>query len=149
MNDLDTTSLNSIVQVIQTALTPAFLLTAIASLLGVFTARLARISDQVRTVAVESSENIANQRLRSLRRRSRLLDVAVILAAFAGACISGTVLVLFLGVLRAKATVAPLVFLFGISIIYTIGALTAFLVEVLLASNHIRAEVALKVQQSE
>lgn len=48
MLDFDTTGLDSIVRVIQSSLTSIFLLTAVANLLGVFTTRLARISDQVR-----------------------------------------------------------------------------------------------------
>lgn len=149
MNELDTTSLTSLVQIIQSALTPAFLLTAIANLLNVFTTRLGRISDQVKIVESEVGDSTTNARLHSLRRRTRLLDIAVILGALAGACIASTVLVLFLGVLRSRAIVAPLFVLFGVSILCTIGALTAFLFEMLLASNHIRAEVDRKVAESE
>lgn len=150
MNELDTTSLDAIVRVIQSSLTPAFLLTAVASLLNVFTTRLARISDQVKVLADQTRDDVATMhRLGSLRRRSLLLDLAVILGAFAGACTCGTVLALFLGLLLAKATVAPLFFLFGIAVICTIGALTAFLFEVLLASRHIRAEVARQVNEVE
>ena len=150
MNELDTTSLADIIRVIQSSLTPIFLLTAVASLLGVFTTRLARISDQVRALSEcktddKHEDQLMKRRLAFLRRRSHALDVAVILGAIAGACTCATVLALFLGLLRAQATVSLLFFLFGFAIICTIGALSAFLVEVLLASRGIRADVDMRV----
>ena len=155
MFDFDPNSLDAIVRVIQSSLTPIFLLTAIASLLGVFNTRLARISDQVKTlservVTAESdgeARRTVERRLSHLRRRSHMLDAAVILGAMAGACTCGTVLALFLGLLRAKATVSLLFFLFGIAVLCTIGALAAFLTEVLWASRGVRADVDRHVNQ--
>ena len=154
MLELDTTSLDSIVKVIQSSLTPIFLLTAVASLLSVFTTRLARISDQVKALTdLETRDEIHDvtikSRLAYLRRRSHALDVAVILAALAGACTCGTVLALFLGLLRAKATVTLLFLLFGCAVLCTIGALTAFLFEVLIASRGIRARVEQRVERKD
>ena len=154
MNELDATALDSIVHVIQLSLSPIFLLTAVASLLGVFTTRLARISDQVKTLSdakvEDAAQNLAVQhRLTYLKRRSHALDLAVVLGAISGACTCGTVLALFLGILRAKATVGLLFFLFGFAILCTIGALSAFLTEVLLASRGIRAEVEQRVERTE
>ena len=152
MLDFGATPLDSIVHVIQSSLTPIFLLTAVASLLGVFTTRLARISDQVKALAEmtaedEAKDRLIDRRLAFLRKRSHALDVAVILGAFAGACTCGTVLALFLGLLRAKATVSILFVLFGIAILCTIGSLSAFLTEVLLASRGIRADVEARVKR--
>ncbi len=147
MLDLNATSIDAIVRVIQSSLTPIFLLTAIASLLGVFNTRLARISDQVKTLAERAgtvdaeAKATVERRLSYLRRRSHMLDAAVILGAMSGACTCGTVLALFLGLLRARATVGLLFFLFGIAILCTIGALAAFLTEVLWASRGVRADV--------
>jgi fluoride ion exporter CrcB/FEX len=146
MLELDATSLDSIVRVIQVSLTPIFLLTAVASLLNVFTARLARISDQVHTLtdlAANAEQGALIQtRLSYLRRRSHILDIAVALGALAGATTCATALSLFLGLLRSKATVSFLFVLFGSALLCTIGALAAFLFEVLLASRGIRADVA-------
>lgn len=86
--------------------------------------------------------NLSSRRLVHLRRRSHALDLAVILGSLAGACTCGTVLALFLGLLRTKTTVSLLFVLFGVAILCTIGALGAFLTEVLLASRGIRADVA-------
>ena len=147
MHDLQDTGLDSVIHVIQTSLTPIFLLTAVAGLLGVFTTRLARISDQVEklgeTEASSRAEEAAlRRRLAHLRCRSHTLDVAVILGALAGSSTCGTVLALFLGSLRARTTATILFVLFGLSICFTIGALGAFLTEMLLAGRGIRAEAA-------
>ena len=147
MNDLRDADLDAVIHVIQSSLTPIFLLTAIAGLLGVFTNRHARISDQVdKFGAIEgqsrSGDVAAARRLANLRRRSHLLDIAVILGALAGACTCATVLTLFLGALRAKATAAILFAIFGLAICFTIGALSAFLAEMLLAGRGLRAEAS-------
>ncbi len=146
MLELDATSLDSIVRVIQASLTPIFLLTAVASLLNVFTTRLARISDQVHALTdlavVAKDGELVKQRLAFLRRRTHVLDVAVVLGALAGASTCATALSLFLGLLRSKALVSFLFVLFGLALLCTIGALTAFLIEVLMASRGIRAAVA-------
>jgi predicted membrane protein len=146
MFDFQATDLDMVIHVIQESLTPIFLLTAVAGLLGVFTTRLARISDQVMALSTTGPMTAAEEarvarRLRHLKHRSHALDLAVILGALAGACTCGTVLTLFLGALRAKATGLILFTLFGLAICCTIGALTAFLAEMLLASRGIRAEV--------
>jgi hypothetical protein len=146
--DFAVTGLQDVIHVIQTALTPIFLLSAIAGLLGVFTSRLARISDQVtdlrsQATTLADDDPVVLIRLRHLRRRSHALDVAVFLAAVAGACTCGTVLTLFLGALKAAVTGQLLFWLFGSAILCTIGALTAFLSEMLFAGQGLRAEVML------
>ena len=146
MIELQGTDLDTVIHVIQTALTPIFLLTAVAGLLGVFTTRLARISDQVDSLAsadprTADDELFVRRRLTHLRRRSHALDIAVILGTLAGACTCGTALTLFLGALRSSATGAILFLLFGLALLFTIGALTAFLTEMLLAGKGIRATV--------
>ena len=66
--------------VIQTALTPVFLLAGLATLLNVFSTRLARVADRAEFIikAIESAnpEAIANyeRELSLLRRRSIALD---------------------------------------------------------------------------
>lgn len=152
MFELESNSVESIVRVIQSSLTPVFLLTAVASLLGVFTTRLARISDQVTALAKltsvgEAQDAAMMRRLAFLHRRTQALDLAVILGALAGACTCGTVLALFLGLIRAKATASILLVLFATAVLCTIGALSAFLTEVLLASRGIRVDVARHVNQ--
>ena len=154
MIETGSSNLDSVVHVIQLSLTPIFLLTAMASLLSVFTTRLARVSDQVKALADKCGggakpDATILRRLAYLKRRSLLLDGAVILGAVSGAFTCATVLTLFLGILRAAATQTILFTLFGLAILCTIGALGAFLFEVLLASRGIRETVDANVQRVE
>ena len=153
MLDTGSSNLDSVVHVIQLSLTPIFLLTAMASLLGVFTTRLARVSDQVKALidkcGGDKPDTSVLRRLDYLKRRSLLLDGAVILGAVSGAFTCVTVLTLFLGILRASETQTILFTMFGMAILCIIGALGAFLFEVLLASRGIRETVDANVRRVE
>lgn len=151
--EFDPNGVDSLVHVIQSSLTPIFLLSAVATLLNVFTTRLARISDQVHALSEQArqgcDERFVQLRLGFLKRRTHLLDIAVALAALAGAATCATALSLFLGLLRSKATTSLLFVLFGLALCCTIGALAAFLTEVLLSSRGIRADVARQTRDLE
>lgn len=131
-------SLETAAHVVQLALTPVFLLSGIAALLNVFAARLGRVADQADALAQASATEVRDVRLAVLRWRARALDVAVVLAAVAGACTCGAVLVLFLGEMKRSAAANLLFLLFGGAIILTLGALVAFVTEMLLAGNGVR-----------
>jgi hypothetical protein len=129
--------------VVQLALTPVFLLSGIAALLNVFAARLGRVADQAATLAGQPRETPGREdRLGVLQWRSRALDWAVLLAAVAGVLTCGTVLVLFLGVVLDKGAAGLLFLLFGAAIVFTMGALIAFVAEMLLAARGVRQSVA-------
>ena len=141
-------SLENTVHVVQLALTPVFLLSGIATLLNVFGARLARVSDQAEKVsglltgASLEERHRLGRRLDRLHVRSLALDAAVVLAALGGVAICGAVLTLFVGALR-DATVASLLFgLFGAAILCTLCALVAFGFEMMLASRTVRDRIA-------
>lgn len=140
-----TSSLDLVAHVIQLALTPVFLLSGIATLMNVFSTRLARVADLItRATAGGEGDEIAaiKAQLSHLRRRSLALDVAVVLAAIAGALTCASVLTLFVGALK-DATVASVLFTtFGLAVICTIGAIGAFAAEMLMAGNAMRASVA-------
>src|SRR5216684_1996107 len=150
MFGVDTTgsALDTVAHIIQVALTPVFLLSGIATLLNVFSTRLARVADRVEAVskAVEGADadeaNALSAQLAYLHRRSLALDVAVVLGAVGGAATCAAVLALFVGALR-DATVATMLFsLFGLAVVCALGAIGAFTVEMLMASIGIRTEVA-------
>jgi hypothetical protein len=131
---------NSAAHVVQLALTPIFLLTGLASLLNVFTTRLGRIADQV-----DKLENDSSRRPRQfarLRLRSRALDVAVLLAAIAGALTCCAALTLFVGELRSGAAGYVLFLLFGAALLCAVGALAAFSFEMVLAGRTVRDRVS-------
>lgn len=125
--------------VVQLALTPAFLLTGIASLLNVFTQRLARISDQASRLALEPKQK--PRQLARLRLRSRALDVAVLLTAIAGALTCCAALTLFLHALRSGGGGTVLFSLFGGALVSAVAALAAFSFEMVLAGRAVREMV--------
>src|SRR6202050_171020 len=136
-------SVDSVAHVIQVALTPVFLLSGVASLLGVLSTRLGRVADRVDSLAerLEAAEPLQRSRLEVrltyLQRRSHVLDAAVIMATLGGIATSSAGLLLFVGTLRDQAGISLFV-AFGFALLFTIGALLAFLVEMLLASRGIR-----------
>jgi hypothetical protein len=132
--------LDSAAHIVQLALTPVFLLSGVAALLNVFATRLGRISDQVDKLVADPGDKPPEVRakLHYLRIRSWLLDGAVVLAALAGAFTCAAALVLFLGAVRDASAGAALFILFGGAIVLATCALTAFVLEVLLAGSGVR-----------
>lgn len=134
-------TLDAAAHVVQLALTPVFFLSGIAALLNVFASRLGRVADQTDALARAGQDAARDARLRLLRLRSRALDVAVVLAALAGAFTCSAVLVLFLGELRGKGAANLLYMFFGGGIVLTMGALLAFVIEMLMAATGVRLTV--------
>ena len=136
------------------ALTPVFLLSGVASLLSVLSTRLARVADRVDALAEKIEIAGAEERLRLtrrltfLRRRSHILDAAVMMGTLAGVATSVAALLLFVGTLRDRAGIS-LFFAFGLALLVTIGALTAFLGEMLMASRGIRDQAAGAAEEGE
>jgi Protein of unknown function (DUF2721) len=144
---MDQPSLDNIIRVIQIALTPIFLLAAIATLLNVFSTRLGRVADRVdlmsarlETATPEAAGHIAFQ-LSYLRKRSLVLDAAVVLGTIGGAATCAAALALFVGTLRDLTATSVLFALFGLALVCTIAALVMFLVEMLMAGKGLRAQV--------
>lgn len=134
-------NLEAAAHVVQLALTPVFLLSATATLLNVFATRLARVADRVDQISQEADDPVRYGLLAALRRRSRVLDSAVVLSALSGGLTCATVLVLFLGELRGTAAAKWLYLSFGGAIVLTILALGAFVIEMLLAARIVRLTV--------
>ena len=141
MLGLDT--VESVAHVIQVALTPVFLLSGIASLLSVLATRLARVADRVDALAdqLEADGPVDRRKLQRklayLRRRSHVLDAAVMMGTLGGVATSCAALLLFVGSLRDQPGVSLFV-AFGLALLFTMGALVAFLIEMLLASRGLR-----------
>jgi hypothetical protein len=137
---------NQLAGIVQVALTPVFFLSAIGVFLSVFSTRLGRVADHVDRLVDElrsadaSRSAFLNEQLHYLRRRSRILDFAVVLATIAGIAICFAAFALFLGALREKAAAPLLYFLFSAGLICTVGALGLFLIEMLIASRGLRLE---------
>ena len=119
MFGIDNTALDTIAHIIQVALTPVFLLSGIATLLNVFSTRLARVADRVETVtkaledADEAERSALSAQLKALHRRSVALDLAVLLGAVGGAATCGAVLAMFVGALHEETIASVLLGFFG------------------------------------
>ena len=132
-------TLDTAAHVVQLALTPIFLLTGVAQLLNVFTARLGRIADRAYRLAHEPSAGHAE--LQRLTLRSRLLDAAVISAGLSGALTCCAALIMFLGALRNTGAASLLFACFGGALACAIAALSAFAVETVVSGRSIRDKV--------
>ncbi len=142
----DTTGqVETVAHVIQIALTPVFLFSGVATLLNVLSTRLARVADRVDAIAArlevadERDRRNVERRLAFLQRRSKALDIAVILAGLGGMSTLLAAGLLFVDGLRERAGVA-LFIAFGAALLLTIGALAGYLYEMMLASIGIRHE---------
>lgn len=133
---MNTPPVDNAAHVVQLALTPIFLLSGLAALLNVFSTRLGRISDQVDKLAYDPGKR--PRQLALLRLRSRFLDVAVLLAAFAGALTCAAALALFVGEIKSGSAGRLLFGLFGGALVCAIAALAAFSVEMVLAGRGVR-----------
>lgn len=141
------TPLDDVAHVIQTALTPAFLLAALPGLLGVFASpldgvasRVEQLSRQMRTD--EQAHRYCARELTRLHHRSKLLDAAVMLGAVGGGLSCLAALLLFIGGFgRSVVAFNVLLAAFGLALIMTIGSIAAFVGETVLA---IRAEISVR-----
>jgi len=154
-SDVVSAALGSVVHIIQVSLTPVFLLSGVATLLNVFSTRLARVADQVDTAAKQmetadaETAALLSLRLTHLHRRSLALDAAVALGAMAGASTCATVLALFVGESIGVGIAAMLLVTFGLAIACTLAAIAAYATEMLMASKRVRAEVIAGRQMAE
>ena len=143
---LEQYGLNEAAHLIQVALTPVFLLSGIAALLNVFAGRLARVADQlaVLTAAIQKDAASAeqNEQLQLLRRRSLILDVAVVLATGGTAATCLAIMALFLFALSNKAIASVLLLFFGLAVLCTLGSVLAFGAEMVLSNRAMRRRIA-------
>jgi hypothetical protein len=138
----------AIAHIIQVALAPVFLLSGIATLLNVFSSRLARVADRVYQLsgveqcANESKSAIPASELTRLHRRSVALDCAVVLGACGAVATCASVATLFIGAL-SNATIASILFItFGFALLFTLFSIACFVAEMLMTTIGVRAEVA-------
>ena len=133
------THVQDITRVIQLAVAPVFLLTAMGSFLAVFSNRLARIVDRSRALESRlaalspSEQGAAAVERRVLELRARVVRWAIILATTAALFVCLLIASAFLGfILQADSSQAVAV-LFIAAMAALTGALAFFLREVLLA----------------
>lgn len=138
----------SIVNTLETALTPVFLLAGTAGFLNSFVSRLARISDRVNSISDSiGSHHELNEAQRAqlnyLRFRTLALEIAVVLATCAGVLTCLAIISLLGGAIgRSNFRENILYWLFAGAVLSLVGALLAFLVEMLTAGQSMLRQIA-------
>jgi hypothetical protein len=134
-----------VAHLIQVALTPIFLISAIGVTLNVLTSRLARIVDRAR--AMENEVSAPNYRpvgrdlhaaLGVLARRARYINAAITLITLSALFIALVVVMLFVNAFAHWELSAFIAILFILSMLALASALTAFLIEVRIATTTLR-----------
>ena len=131
-----------IAHLIQIALTPIFLISAIGVTLNVLTSRLARIVDRARAMEdilrrpdhAHDGRNL-HAALDVLARRARYINAAITLITLSALFIALVVVMLFVNAFLRWDLSAFIACMFILSMLALAAALTAFLIEVRIATN--------------
>jgi hypothetical protein len=145
----------SVTHVIQLAVAPVFLLTAIATLISALNTRLGRIVDRIRVLqaqgpAAARSEAAGDREheFAVLSRRVHLSYLAILSAGIAGLFICLVVAMAFIGVLLEVDLAKLLAVLFVLAMISMITSLSLFLREIYLAVSARERVMALSGAQA-
>lgn len=136
--------LAGIAHVIQLSIAPVFLLTGVASFLGVLTNRLSRIIDRARALeallhnASEIERAEADRELVALSQRARLINRSIGLATLCALLICAVIALLFLGTFLGFDVRMLVGGTFIATMFVLIGSLLSFLREVFVATRHLR-----------
>jgi len=141
------TALGDITHVIQLAIAPVFVLTAICTLLAVLSGRLATAVDRRRVLLVRLSgldaatAGTANGELDYLDRRVNLIYVAIALAVLAALMICVLIAFAFVAAFVGIERVTVIAVFFILAMLAMIGSLAAFLREIFLAVHSVRTPI--------
>lgn len=130
----------AVAQVIELAVAPVFLLTAIGTMLAVLTNRLARIVDRARLVEARlKGEPDAASTLRadlaSLVQRARLIQRAIMLCTATALLVCSVIVILFLGAfLKVDFSILVALLFIGAMLAF-LGGLLLLLREVVIATS--------------
>lgn len=132
--------LSVVISVLQTALTPAFLLVAVGSLLNVLTGRLSRIVDRSRDLQRQhaETEGDAHERvvaeLRIIERRMRVVGSSILLAVLSAIAVCIMIVLLFLLGLSDLSGAGAAVAVFMVALALLSASLLQFVREIRLAT---------------
>jgi hypothetical protein len=147
MGSLTTDQVQSvdIAHLIQVALTPIFLISAIGVTLNVLTSRLARIVDRAREMeeVLLQPDHVHGGRdlhgaLDVLARRARYINAAITLITLSALFIALVVVMLFVNAFLRWDLSTFIACMFILSMMSLAAALTSFLIEVRIATNTLR-----------
>jgi hypothetical protein len=136
--------LQAVISVVQTALTPAFLLVAVGSLLNVLTGRLSRVIDRSRDLQNHHSEYegdtlirvVTEQRI--LAQRIKVIGRSILLAVLSAVVVCIMIGMLFLMGLTRFSEPLLIVAAFILSLALLAWSLAAFVREIALATDAIK-----------
>lgn len=139
---------NSLLPMIQLAITPVILITGLGSLLLTTTNRMGRIVDRTRVLAGQARSTVDTRerahletQLRMLYRRAKIIRLAVTLVA-SSMFFSGTlVIMIFLAVLMEIPLTAAILGVFVVGVLLLLAALAAFLRDIFLSLHALGLEV--------
>lgn len=141
-------NMDTVVHVLQTALTPAFLLVALGQMLNLFSGRLTRIVDRSRAMEklYPDSEGEEHDRivaeLRVLEVRLVTVGRAILLGVLAAIVVALMIATLFFTGLLGAGSATIIILLFLLALALLTGSLFYFVREVQLATRliHVREE---------
>jgi hypothetical protein len=132
-----------IAHLIQTAIAPVFLLSGVATTLGVLTNRLARAVDRARWIEEHLESHTGDRHhllydLEVLARRARYLNAAISLCVISAVMVALVVVTLFANAFFAAGLGLTIALLFVGAMLPLTGAFIAFFIEVRLATMALR-----------
>jgi hypothetical protein len=137
-------NVSGVAHAIQLAIAPVFLLTAVGSLLGVITNRLARVIDRARMLEAKleaaSPENAPAIRshLKVLSRRARYINIAITACTVAALLVCAVIAILFFGSYIDFDSRTAVSLSFILAMLALMIGLLCFLQEVFLATLNLR-----------
>jgi hypothetical protein len=132
-------AISSVARVIQLSIAPVFLLTALGTMLGVFSTRLGRIVDRYRVLtdrlpeAPKAHQESIRAELTNLLKRRRVVNVAITFATGAALLVCVLIAIAFTSSIVGWDWSRTIAGLFVAAMLAFIGALLAYLSEVSLA----------------
>jgi len=141
------TPLGDIAHVIQLAIAPVFLLTAVCTLLNVLTNRLALSVDRRRILLVRLPEldsataGTANAELDYLDRRLHLIYTAIVFAVVCALLICLMIGAAFFGAFMSFQPSSTIAIFFVMALVALLASLAAFLREVFLGISTVRCPI--------
>ena len=134
-----------VAHLIQVALTPIFLISAIGVTLNVLTSRLARIVDRARAMedvlcqpGYQPGGRDLHAALEVLARRARYINAAITLITLSALFIALVVVMLFVNAFAHWDLAAFIAIMFILSMLAFAAALTSFLIEVRIATTNLQ-----------
>ena len=140
-------TVNTIAELIQLAVAPAFLLAAVGGLLNVFTGRLSRIIDKIEKLDHHEDDQLEgitpqhiSARRDSLLKRMSNMNLAILFGTTTGLLVAIVIVTMFLSALLAFHESTVIATLFILAMLSMIISLTLFLKEILLTTAFARKQ---------